>query len=88
VPVLSVLAIALFTAVPATAESQTLRGTVAPAGAVCPQVRLSSGETISVEGLPRELREVGRRIEMQGTFLRDSRCQQGRAFRMVEGKYL
>jgi len=64
------------------AQAQAITGTVIGAGVLCPQFRLLSGETISLESLPSTTPApvLGQQLRLSGQFARASRCQQGRAF--------
>ncbi len=63
-------------------QLQEIDGEVIGAGVLCPQFRLLTGETISLESLPPATPALtpGARLRLSGQFARASRCQQGRAF--------
>lgn len=63
-------------------QPQVIDGEVIGAGVLCPQFRLLTGETISLESLPPAAPALtpGLRLRLSGQFARASRCQQGRAF--------
>ena len=61
-------------------QPQVIDGEMIGAGVLCPQFRLLTGETISLESLPPAALTPGQRLRLSGQFARASRCQQGRAF--------
>ncbi|MCE6967294.1 hypothetical protein [Cereibacter sphaeroides] len=66
-------------------QQNRITGTALGRGVLCPQFRLDDGEQISLEGLPpgSSAPAPGQRLRLTGSFLRASRCQQGRAFRVT-----
>lgn len=58
-----------------------IEGEVMAPGVLCPRFRLADGEEISLETLPPGTSLTpGDRLRLTGSFLRASRCQQGRGF--------
>jgi hypothetical protein len=84
-----VLAMSPFSGSVAGAETSKLTGILVEGGVVCPLVRSASGQTISLVGLPRDTRVIGRRVELTGSYLRESQCQQGdRTFQVTSAKFV
>jgi hypothetical protein len=59
-----------------------ISGTVMGKGAPCVQFRMSSGETISLQGASPLEYKKGDTFKLTGAWLRISSCMQGRAFRV------
>lgn len=82
-PALALLvACASFQGSAALGENVTISGTVAGKGAPCMQFRVSSGETISLQGASPQEYKTGARFRLTGVWLRVSNCMQGRTFRV------
>lgn len=60
----------------------TLSGTYVGQGVNCPQFRLEDGETISLSGNYPALVASGGPIVLTGRWARESKCMQGREFRV------
>jgi hypothetical protein len=59
------------------ADDTRLQGVIVNGGVTCPLIRTSSGQTMSLEGLPSALNAPGTRVRLTGQMVQYSRCMQG-----------
>lgn len=63
---------------------ESIVGTFVGAGVLCPQFRLEDGETVSLSGaVPAEI-TAGTELTLNGRWAFESKCMQGREFRVFE----
>jgi hypothetical protein len=59
-------------------DLETITGLTVEGGVVCPLLKLDDGETVPLTGVPLDAFPPGRRLVLEGRFVRVSMCQQGR----------